>query len=121
MIESKNAGLLEKLRAKYGKDRIPTTLGDEDDAPSGDGMADETSGLIAFLREYEALLVRTAEAGVRRGSGGPRAAEVFGLLRDSGLTQLTDPFAGQHPAGDLLRAGYVVGLHLQAVRATAQL
>ncbi len=117
-IESKNEGLLEKLRTKFGKDRIPTTMGDEDDPPAVDG-ADADRGLVGLLREYEALLVSAAEAGVRRGSQGDHAAEVFALLRDSGLAELIDPFAGKQPAVEFLRAGYIVGVHLQAARATS--
>jgi hypothetical protein len=116
LIASRNAGLLEKLRAKFGKDRIPTTMGDEEDSP-GDVGAEATSGIAGLLREYESILVRAAEAGVRLGASGDRAGELFRLLRDSGLSELIDPFAGQHPAADLLRAGYVLSLHRQAARA----
>lgn len=117
-IESKNSALLDKLRAKYGKDRVPTTLGNEDDPPAGEGTGGE--GVVpAQLREYEGVLVAAAEAGVRRGAVGGRSAEVFGRLRDSGLTELTDPFVAGAPPADLLRAGYLAGLHLQAVRAAA--
>jgi hypothetical protein len=118
-IGSKNSALLERLRAKYGKDRVPTTPGEDDDPPAADPGGGGEGVLPGLLREYEGLLVAAAEAGVRRGSGGTRAAEVFGRLRDGGLTELIDPFGGPDPAADLLRAGYLAGLHLQAVRAVA--
>jgi len=117
-IESKNAGLLEKLRAKFGKDRIPTTMNDDDDAP-GEVGTEEASGLAGLLREYESILVGVAEAGVRRGTSGTRPDELFESLRDSGLTELVNPFGTTEPAAELLRAGYVLCLHRQAVRASA--
>jgi hypothetical protein len=118
LIESKNADLLEKLRAKFGKDRIPTTMSDDDDAPS-EISSDATHGLAGMLREFDSILVSVAEAGVRRGTLGTRAAELFRTLRDSGLSLLTDPFTGKEPATDLLHAGYLVNLHRQAMRAVA--
>ncbi len=121
LIESKNAALLEKLRAKYGKDRIPTTMGEDDDSPDGTVGAEETGGLVGLLREYESILEQVAEGGVRRGSDGNRVGELFRLLRDGGLTELIDPFTSEHPATALLLAGYVVGLHRAAVRATSAL
>jgi hypothetical protein len=118
LIESRNAALLEKLRAKYGKDRIPTTMGDEDEAAESGPVGEDAGGLGGRLREYEALLLAAAESGVRGAAAEP-ARELFQLLRTAGLTELIDPFAAEHPAAELLRAGYLVGLHRQAIRATA--
>jgi hypothetical protein len=117
-IKSKNAGLLEKLRAKYGKDRIPTTMSEDDDSP-GEVGADSAGGIAELLREYESILVGVAEAGAQRRVTGERAGEVFKLLRDSGLAELIDPFASTQPARELLCAGYVLSLHRQALRAVA--
>jgi hypothetical protein len=117
-ITSKNAALLEKLRAKYGKDRIPTTMTDEDDETAAGVGGNETAGIAGRLREYESLLLRAAEAGVRRGAS-EEGRELFGTLRDAGLTELVYPFDSENPAADLLRAGYLVGLHRQAIRASA--
>lgn len=117
LIESRNAALLEKLRAKYGKDRVPTTMGDEDEPAEGAGGT-ETGGLAGRLREYEAVLLATAESGVR-GASADSARELFEVLRAAGLTELTNPFGSGHPAAELLRAGYLAGLHRQAIRATA--
>ena len=79
-IVSKQAPLLDKLRAKYGKDRVPTTMTADDDLESADDAADAAVGgaLAAALAECEGLIVQVAEAGVRRRES---AASRFGELR----------------------------------------
>jgi hypothetical protein len=117
LIASRNAELLEKLRAKYGRDRIPTTMTDDEDDFAGTApVPEETAGLGGRLREYGSLLLRTAEAGARRAAG-EATRDLCRALRDGGLTELTDPAGGG--AAELLRAGYLVGLHRQALLAAA--
>lgn len=117
-IVSRNAALLERLRKKYGRDRIPTTLGGDDEAPDADGP--EAPGAVgARLREWEALLLGVAEAGTRRGAtGGERRAELLGFFRRVGFTELGDPWGdGDGIRADaLLRAGYLAGLYRDALR-----
>lgn len=120
-IVSRNAALLDRLRKKYGRDRVPTTLGGEDDAPDADGP-DAPGAVGDRLREWEALLLGVAEAGTRRKMiGGERRAELLGFFRRVGFTALGDPWeAGETVTADaLLRAGYLAALHRDALRAEA--
>ncbi|HYH67068.1 MAG TPA: hypothetical protein VD866_20400 [Urbifossiella sp.] len=117
-IVSRNAALLERLRAKFGRDRVPTTLGGDDDAP--EAGPDAPGAVGDRLREWEAVLLGVAEAGTRRGAtGGERRTELLGFFRRVGFTELGDPWAdGETVTPDaLLRAGYLAALHRDALRA----
>ncbi len=125
LIVSKHSTLLEKLRQKYGRDRVATTLTADDE---WDESA-ETLGLPEFvpaglrngLSEAESLLLRIAESGARR--PGERAMEQFrqlaARLQRVGLTELgtaLERFApGEANAGQVLWSGYVCHLHRQAL------
>lgn len=120
LIASRNAALLERLRAKYGRDRVATTLGDDD--AGGADAADAPGPLGARLREWEALLLAAAEAGVRRGApAADRRADLCAYFRRAGLTGLADPWepAGTPVADAVLRAGYLAALYRGALRAAA--
>ncbi len=125
LIVSKHSTLLEKLRQKYGRDRVATTLTADDD---WDESA-ETLGLPEFipaglrtgLSEAESLLLRVAESGSRRPND--RVLEQFRQLavrlQRVGLTELgtaLERFApGEANAGQVLWSGYVCHLHRQAL------
>jgi hypothetical protein len=118
LIASRNAALLERLRKKYGRDRVATTLGDDEggaDAPEAPGPLGDR------LREWEGLLVAAAEAGVRRyAPDAGRRAELLGYFRRVGFADL-DPCPGGAPlsADALLRAGYLATLYRDALRSSA--
>ena len=48
LIKSRNAELLERLRAKYGRDRVPTTMGDDEDDPAAGAGKQRHRQLASF-------------------------------------------------------------------------
>jgi hypothetical protein len=70
LLETRHSGLLERLRQKYGRDRIATIMTTDDE---GDADAEEPGfsegippGIQARLCEVERLLLQIAEAGLGR-------------------------------------------------------
>ncbi len=122
-IVSKQSNLLERLRKKFGRDRIPTTLtADEDDVPgwpeaSADG---DVPGIGSRLREAESVLLRMAEAGLGRldPAAAARLRRLAADLDRSGLQEMSAAFgelaAGGAPAADVLHCGYLARLHRAA-------
>jgi hypothetical protein len=117
LLISKQASLLEKLRAKYGKDRIPTTISDEDGESLEELSADdESNGMIPKkLRDFEHLLVMLAEGGTQRiGLYTDRLNEQLRDLQQCGLSEFPNTI---NNTDELLQTGYRAGLHRQACRA----
>jgi hypothetical protein len=124
LIRSKQSTLLEKLRQKYGRDRIAVTMttgsdGDEDGEAAGtlDALP---PGLQTRLAEAEAILLRLAESGVRRlpEETGTRLKQIALALGRAGLGELAAGFNafgnGRSTAAGVLSCGYLCRLYRQA-------
>jgi hypothetical protein len=123
-ITSRHSALLERLRKKYGRDRVATamTADDEGDTDSFDSASVESlpPGMRTRLAEVERLLLQVAEAGIGRLGDLTRerlqhlAAALDRLgLREAhrGLAEFERP---ERAAAALLSNGYLFRLHLEA-------
>jgi hypothetical protein len=126
LIASKQSALLEQLRKKYGRDRVPTTMTADDESEVVEDDAPTLQGPLGTrLRDVEGTLLKIAEAGVRRGEAFvPRLRELRDFFRRAGITEMAEAL----PEGDaaltavqLLHAGYVSLLHRQVLASSARL
>ena len=128
LIASKHSDLLDKLRAKYGRDRVPTTMtaDDEDEAEGAGPSAQLPPGLRARLSEAEGLLLQLAESGMRRLSDllRQRLRTLATGLDRLGLTELAAAMheleATEKGAEHVLRGGYLCRLYRQVIVARLQ-
>jgi hypothetical protein len=122
LIASKQSALLDKLRQKYGRDRIPTTMMDDE----GDAESDTTAmqanlppSVRTRLSDAEGLLLQLAESGMRRLNEATqkRLTELAAALDRLGLTELGQAMGSlekaNSPAEHALRCGYLCRLHRQ--------
>jgi hypothetical protein len=119
LIVSRQSGLLERLRQKYGRDRIATTLSEEEEGEMAAPSAGLPAGLETRLAEVESALLRLAEAGCRRidEAMGTRLEQMAKKLEHAGLTELGAALAvfDRGAAAATLWAGYLCRLHRQAM------
>jgi hypothetical protein len=128
LIASKQSTLLDKLRAKYGRDRIPTTMADDDGDADNDTTAMQANlppGIQTRLSEVEGLLLQRAEAGMRRLNEAThkRLKDFATALNGLGLTELGQGLASLEETSSpeqLLRCGYLCRLHRQVAAAMAE-
>lgn len=121
LIASKQSALLAKLREKYGRDRIPTTITDGE----GDADSDPTATLASLpptmrtrLSEAEGLLLQLAESGMRRLNEATqkRLKQLTTAVNGLGLPELGQSLASLEEVGSpeqVLRCGYLCRLHRQ--------
>lgn len=125
LVVSKHSTLLDKLRAKYGRDRIATTMTADDEADEAESaalLAGAPPALGARLAEAEGLLVQLAESGLRRLNDAQQARvkQLAAALDRSGLGELSQALgalADSPDASRVLWAGYLCRLHRQAIGA----
>jgi hypothetical protein len=119
LITSKQSALVEKLRAKFGRDRIPTTMtADDDEGDSLEASVDDAPpGLRLRLRETERWLLRTSEAGLGRARAETEIRRLAVDLDRAGFPELSHGLSDVQggSAAALLRAGYLCDLHKQAL------
>jgi hypothetical protein len=125
LITSRHSALLERLRQKYGRDRIATAMTADDEGEAEDGELGSLErvplGVRARLTEAERVLLQIAEAGLGRLQDEMRgrlrrlAAEAdragLGEL-GRGLAEFDRPGAA---AGAVLANGYLCRLHREAL------
>jgi hypothetical protein len=125
MIDTRKTSLLTKLRAKFGRDRIHTTMTADDDweesfDPAGIANGGMPSVLRNLILETQGLILQLAESGTQRLTD--RTRQHFTSLHDRaascGLVELghvLDAIANDQPtSARLLWANYLCRLHLQA-------
>lgn len=122
LIVSKHSTLLDKLRAKYGRDRLATTMSTDEEADESESAAllgGAPPALGARLAETEGVLLDLAESGVRRLSDvqQTRLQQLTTALERSGLGELSQVLGTLSSAADVLWAGYLCRLHRQAIGA----
>jgi hypothetical protein len=124
-ITSRHSNLLERLRQKYGRDRVTTVLeaADEGDGEDGGPGLQEAapSGIRTRLAEVERWLLQVAEAGLGRLDDmvRDRLRRLAAELDRSGLRELGQAVGalGQDnpTAAAVLWNGYLCRLHREAV------
>jgi hypothetical protein len=124
-IRSRQSSLLERLRQKYGRDRIATTMTDDeawDEATDALGLLENAPvGLRNRLTELEGMLLRAAESGLRRLDDEARArlGQMAAGLHRAGLAELAQALdeveRAAASAGPVLWCGYLCRLHRQAL------
>lgn len=127
-IVSKQSNLLARLRKKYGRDRIPTTMtADEDlsDESESTGFGELLpDGLQRLLSEIESLLMRLSESGVGRlNETLQKQIEQFARsVERLGLSELSEALrafeSSDNPAHELLWNAYLCQLHRQSAGLT---
>jgi hypothetical protein len=128
LILSRQSNLLEKLRQKYGRDRIPTVLtaddeGDEEGLEAG-AVEGGPPGVETRLAEVERVLLQIAEAGTGRldESTRQRFRRLALELERAGLREMGGGLAAlgrpEGSASAVLRNGYLCRLHRESVRLT---
>ena len=120
-MRSRQSSLLQRLREKYGRDRLHAVVALEDDDTSVDApMASLDAfpvGLRLPLAELEATLLHEAEAGTRRADevADKRRAAVAGQLKRVGLDELAACCTSDvRWAAKILWAGYLLRLIQEA-------
>ncbi len=124
LIASRQSGLLEQLRQKYGRDRIATVLSadDEDGDEEAGGLEGAPAGIQARLAEAVRELLRVAESGVGRmdESFRERFRRLSAELERAGLQELgaglTALGRAEAAASAILWNGYLGRLHRESVR-----
>lgn len=125
-LVTRTTQLLDLLRKKYGRDRIATSL-EEDEGDvrllaSGEEPPAPT-GMQTLLSRAESMLLSLAESGIQRRNGlvRERFAELSSKARRIGLSELSAAIAkltdDSASAGSLLTAQYLCTLHRQAMTA----
>ncbi len=124
LITSRHSSLLERLRKKFGRDRIPTALTADDEwqeEAGGLGLERLPPGLRTSLGEVDALLLRLAEAGLRRVDEGAfqRLGQLAADLGRAGFAELADALddssKNRPNAPRLLWIGYLCQLYREAL------
>ena len=121
-ISPRRSGLLAKLRSKYGRDRIATTMiadGESDDTELSEAGGVLPTGLERRLSEIEGYLQELSESGTRRFGELHRqkALDLAAGVERPGLSELASAMRSLEeasPAGSVLRASYLCRLHRQA-------
>ncbi len=129
LIVSRQSTLLDKLRQKYGRDRIPTTmLDDEEGGEENIGALDRLSpGLRGRLVELEAMLLQAAESGLRTLAEPmqQRLRRLAPALDQAGFAELghavTHMERAESCAGAALWCVYLSHLHRQAIGAQMEM
>jgi len=124
LIESKQSGLLDRLRKKFGYDRIATTLTADDEWDAGMQTAAVQQGVPLFIRnaiiETEAIILQIAEHGTAQLNEQTREklSKIAERLSHCGLVQLAlsvDAILKQQAISEwVLRTDYLCQLHWQA-------
>jgi hypothetical protein len=125
LITSPHSAMLDKLRQKYGRDRIPTTMTSDDDGIEAEEGSATLAGLPPVLQarlgEAENLLLRFAESGMRRVTPDQRdrLRPLTAALDRLGLAELARAFEWfeKEEAGSsqVVWAGYLCGLYRQVL------
>lgn len=125
LIESKQSGLLAKLRQKFGRDRIATQMTADDEWEEllhGDlSQPLVPPGIRNILSETEALILRVAESGTQQLNERIQSSFSELAVKSSrcGLSELSQSLSdipGRENVGSrLLRADYICRLHRQAL------
>lgn len=126
LLTSRQSTLLERLRAKYGTNKITTSMTADDDWD--DMVQTDSSGksvppaIQGVLSRSEELLLRLAESGSRNlpEKTKQQVQEVAGRLSSCGLLELGKSFdvlarQQQLQAGIVLQSDYLCRLHRQAL------
>ena len=124
LIASRQSDLLERLRQKYGRDRIATVLSadDEDGDEEAGGLEGAPAGIQARLAEAARELLRVAESGVGRmdESFRERFSRLSAGLERAGLQELGAGLKAleraEAGASAVLWNGYLGRLHRESVR-----
>lgn len=119
-IQSTQSTLLERLRAKFGRDRIATTIAEDDDPDELPYRESLPPSLERPLSEAESLLHRVAESGTARLNDLTRKrlqelATTMDRLDLVELSQAVRTLSGYGNAQNLIAAGYLCRLHREAV------
>lgn len=118
-IEVKQATLLERLRAKFGRGQISSTIAVDDDQTSAPNRTAHPPTIEFRLSELESRLLRLAETGMHQLDDLNRQQlnDLGNQLQRIGLSQLAEALrqltASASPA-DLLWCRYVCRLHREA-------
>jgi hypothetical protein len=128
LIVSRHSTLLERLRKKFGRDRISTVLGSDDEEAATDvqsTMEGMPPGFQKRLSELEVMLLRVAEAGVGSLNELTRArfGQVAAALDRAGLAELARAVAELATEGTdsfkVIWSGFLCLVHRQAVATVA--
>jgi len=120
-ITPRQSSLLARLRKKYGRNRIATTMladGESDDAGS-EVIGNLPQGLERRLSEVEQFLLELTESGTRRFGElhQTRLRELAAYADRAGLTELAAAVLDAdrtEPSSAVIRASYLCRLHRQA-------
>lgn len=120
LLQSRQSTLLEKLRKKYGRDRIATVMTSDEDDDSVTGLVEGVPlGIQSRLSEAEGFLLEQAETGLRRGGDAVRARfrELADSLDRGGLLELGKALREGDPGGarQVIWSGYLCRLHRQSL------
>ena len=121
-ITPQQSGLLARLRAKFGRNRISTTMladGDLDDSESLETAVTLPTGLERRLSEIEGYLLELSESGTRRFGElhRKRSVELAAGVERLGLSELASAMRSVEeadPSSAILQASYLCRLHRQA-------
>lgn len=121
-ITQQQSGLLERLRAKFGRNRISTTMladGDFDDSEELETAVTLPTGLERRLSEIESYLLELSESGTRRFSElhRKRSLDLAAGVERLGLSELASVMRSveeANPSAAVLQASYLCRLHRQA-------
>jgi hypothetical protein len=125
LIESRQSGLLSRLRKKFGRDRVPTTMTPDDEwealSPATASLGSTPSGIRNMLREAEELLLQIAEVGAQRltDTKRRRVQDLATKISNGGFLEFSrglEAFLSESPlAGSVLWANYLCRLCWQAL------
>lgn len=121
-IQSTQSSLLERLRAKFGRDRIATTIMEEEDSDDVPYRESLPPNLERPLAEVESLLLRIAESGTARLNELTRChlnelSDVARRLSLSELAPMLERLATESTtAQNVITTSYLSRLHREACR-----
>lgn len=118
-LTTRQESLLERLRQKYGRNRIQSRIAMDDEMPVTENHGHLPAGVERRLSELEGRLMRLAEAGIHRLDEHQKTqfAELSQRLRRSGLTHLADSndeLVHAQNSNLLLRSRYLCRLHRES-------
>ncbi|MDZ4838270.1 MAG: hypothetical protein SGJ27_31185 [Candidatus Melainabacteria bacterium] len=129
LIEAKQSPLLLRLRQKFGRNKIATTMTDDDDWTELQNHFDISKNvpphLLNVISETEGILLQVAESGTQRlnEKTSTRFKELGEKLSHSGLVVLRQSVsavaARSSPAQSVLWSDYLCSLHKQALSLAA--
>jgi hypothetical protein len=123
LIVSRHSTLLDRLRKKFGRDRIASTLtaDDETEADGRGALTQAPAGIRARLAEADGILLQLAESGLGRLNDALRTRlwTLSAAMDRHGLTELGQVLAALAEAGagakEVVRGGYVSRVYRQVM------